>query len=401
MSAVSPVRVLLVHNSYRQPGGEDRVFATEARLLQERGHEVFTFTTRNPAEGTLAVVRLAGQTFWNHSAYRELRRLIDRVKPDVVHLHNTFPLISPAACYAARRAGVAVVQTLHNYRLLCPNALLFRDGRPCEDCLSKTVPWPAVLHACYRGSYAATVTSSGALAVHRAARTWWTQVDRYVALTEFERQKFIPGGLPADRIAVKPNLVFPDPGPGAGDGGYALFAGRLSAEKGIETLIAAWHLNPAMPLTIVGDGPLAPLVRRAVAENRAISWVGQKSHADVKELMGRATCVVVPSICYETFCLVGAEAFAKGTPVVASRSGALAELVDDGRTGRQFTPGDAGDLARQVAWMGGHPAEVARMRHEARAEYERRYSVDRNYEMLCRIYADALRCSRERRAAQA
>jgi glycosyltransferase involved in cell wall biosynthesis len=385
------IRVVLVHNFYRQPGGEDRVFATEAQVLRERGHQVFTYSRRNPKEGGAAVLRLCGQAFWNQSAYLDLRSLIRNVRPDVVHLHNTFPLISPAACYAARREGIAVVQTLHNYRLLCPNGLFFRDGRPCEDCIDRPVPWPAVLHACYRNSYAASIVAGGTLAAHRALGTWATHVDRYIALTEFARQKFIAGGLAADRIVLKPNMVHPDPGLGSGDGRFALFVGRLSHEKGVETLLAAWRrVANLLPLTIVGDGPLQADVRCAVSENPAISWLGQRSPEEVQALLGRATCLVVPSLWYETFGLVVAEAFARGTPVVASKRGALAELVEHGRTGLHFVPGNPDDLARQVEWISGNPASMNAMRESARSEYERLYSVGSNYPALCQIYQDAI-----------
>lgn len=379
------------------------MFATETEMLRERGHEVFTYARQTPADGDAAVlVRLAGQAFWNQAAYLDLRRLIRDARPDVVHLHNTFPLISPAACYAAGHEDVAIVQTLHNYRLLCPNGLFFRDGRPCEDCLHAAVPWPAVIHACYRNSYAASLAAAGTLAVHRAAGTWATRVDRYIALTEFARQKFIAGGLQGDRIAVKPHLVHPDPGPGDGAGGYALYVGRLSREKGIHTLLAAWdRLTGRMPLTIVGDGPLAPLVRRAVAEQDTVTWLGHRDHADIRELLGGATCAIVPSACYETFGLVIAEAFARGTPVVAARLGALVELVQHGRTGLQFRPGDAADLARQLRWFAEHPAEAASMRDAARAEYERRYTAGSNYPILRRVYAEAMARRREPGGAEA
>jgi len=385
------VRVLLVHNFYRQPGGEDRVFATEARLLSERGHQVFTYEAHNPRENGVAVLRLAGQAFWNQKAYRDLRRLIKEVQPDVVHLHNTFPLISPAACYAARREGVAVVQTLHNYRLICPSGLLFREGRPCEECVGAFTPWPGVVHACYRDSHAASLVAGATLAVHRASGTWSRQVNRYIALTRFAREIFIAGGLPAQSVAIKPNVIHPDPGAGSGDGRFALFIGRLAREKGIDTLVKAWaQVGHRMPLTIVGDGPLAAEVRRAVAGNPAVTWVGQQPPAVVEELLGRATCLIVPSIWYETFGLVVAEAFARGTPVVASRLGALSELVEDGRTGFHFTPGDADDLARRATRFTEYPEAAAAMRVHARAAYERRYAVESNYETLCRIYADAI-----------
>jgi len=384
------MRILLVHNAYRHSGGEDRVVETEAQMLRERGHEVLTYIRQNPDHG-VAVLRLAGQAFWNQTAYLELRRLIHDTKPHIVHLHNTFPLISPAALYAARRECVPTVQTLHNYRLLCPNGLFLRDEKPCEDCMNKSAPWPAILHACYRNSYAASAVAAGTLAMHRARATWRTQVDWYIALTEFSRQKFIVGGLPAERISVKPHVVHPDPRIGSGDGGFALFVGRLSHEKGIETLLAAWRrLAGRMQLVIVGDGPLGESVRRAAAATRAISWVGKRSFQDVQELLGRATFVIVPSICYETFGLVVAEAYAKGTPVLAAKLGALEELVEDGRTGFLFTPGDCDDLARQVELILECPAALKPMRKAARSKYERFYRADSNYTMLLRVYTDAI-----------
>jgi glycosyltransferase involved in cell wall biosynthesis len=184
--------------------------------LRERGHEVFTYTRQNPREGGAALLRLAAQAFWNQRAYIDLSRLIRSTKPDVVHLHNTFPLISPAPCHAARRYG-----------------LFFRDGRPCEDGLHKGVPWPAVIHACYRDSCTASLAAGSIAAVHAAVGTWTAQVDRFIALTEFSRQKFIAGGRAADTIVVKPNVVHPDPSAGVGNGRFALFVGRLSREKGI------------------------------------------------------------------------------------------------------------------------------------------------------------------------
>jgi glycosyltransferase involved in cell wall biosynthesis len=288
------------------------------------------------------------------------------------------------------------VQTLHNYRLFCPNGLFFRDGRPCEDCLHKRVPWPAVLHACYRGSRVASLAAGGTFAVHHALGTWTREVDRYVALTSFAQGKFVEGGLAPDKVMVKPNVVHPDHGPGTGEGGYALFVGRLSLEKGIQTVISAWGSNLPLPLVVAGDGPLADVVQRGAAKNRIVTWVGHRSPDEVQALLARATCVIVPSICYETFGLVVAEAFGRGTPVIAARHGALGELVEHGRTGLQFIPGDVADLRRQVAWIAEHPQEVSRMRIAARSEYEARYSVDSNYPVLCRIYSEAIASRRAR-----
>ena len=224
-------------------------------------------------------VRLALKTVWSSESYHILRRRLRERPYDLIHVQNFFPLISPAIYYAAQAEGVRVVQSLRNYRLLCPNAALFRDGRLCEDCVGRSVPWPGVVHKCYRGSRGATASVAAMLAVHRQLRTWQRMVDVYVALTGFARDKLIEGGLPADKIMVKPNFVAGDPAPGDGAGGYALFVGRLSPEKGLGTVLEAWQrLRGALPLKIVGEGPLAASVEEAAAQGRASSaWAGARS----------------------------------------------------------------------------------------------------------------------------
>jgi glycosyltransferase involved in cell wall biosynthesis len=385
------MKILIVHNYYQQPGGEDHCLAAEVAMLEANGHEVITYRISNDAIDGMNRLRLAARTIWSRGAYREVRGLIRKHRPRIAHFHNTFPLISPAGYYAAQVENVRVVQTLHNYRLLCPNALFFREGRVCEDCLGRTFPWPGIVHKCYRGNRAASAATATMLAVHRAKGTWRGAVDVYIALTEFGRQKFIAGGLPTDKIVVKPNFVYPDPGPGAGEGGYAIFVGRLSAEKGVHTLLKAWkNLRGAMPLKIVGDGPLAATVSAAAAEDAGIQWLGSQPSEAVYSLIGGATFLVLPSECYETFGRVGIEAFAKGTPVLASRLGAMAEVVDHGRTGLHFEPGDARDLALKAQQFLSEPQPVKRMRQAARQEYERKYTAATNYRLLMAIYEQSL-----------
>ena len=272
-------------------------------------------------------------------------RLVRVKEPDVVHFHNTFPLISPAAYYAVQREGVPVVQTLHNFRLLCPGATLFRDGAVCEECIEQRSFRPAMAHKCYRGSRPATATVAAMLTVHQVVRTWQRKVDLYIAVSEFARRKFVAGGVPASRIVVKPNFVWPDPGVGAGSGGYALFVGRLSAEKGISVLAEAWRELGEIPLVVAGDGPLA-----GTEWPEGVSWVGRQTREKVLELMRDARVLIVPSECYENGPLTVLEAFACGLPVIASDLGSMAEAVDHERTGWLFQPGDAADLARKVRW---------------------------------------------------
>jgi glycosyltransferase involved in cell wall biosynthesis len=385
------MKILAVHNRYQRPGGEDQVFVDETALLETRNHRVLRYEVHNDQVKQVNRLILAKDTVWNTSAYRELGALIRRERPDVVHFHNTLPLVSPAGYYAARAEGVPVIQTLHNYRLLCPVALFFRDGRVCEDCMGKAVPWPGVVHRCYRGSRTASGVIATMLTVHRALRTWTEMVDVYVALTEFARKKFIEGGLPAEKIVVKPNFVAPDPGRGQGGGGYALFVGRLAPEKGTGTMLAAWNrLGTRISLKIVGDGPLRDRVVEAAATQSNVEWLGHRSVADVHALMGKADMLVFPSQWYETFGRVAAEAFAAGTPVIAANIGAVAELVEHGRTGLKFRTGDPEDLVTQVEWALSHPTELRNMREEVRAEFEAKYTAERNYRTLMEIYEAAL-----------
>lgn len=389
------MKLLLCHNYYQQPGGEDQSFAAEARLLEANRHEVVRLTLHNDVISGMSRLGVAGRTLWNRQIYAQTREQIRRDRPDLMHCTNTFPLLSPAVYYAARKEGVPVVQSLRNYRLLCPNALFLRDGRVCEDCLGKAVPWPGVVHGCYRDSRAASAVVAALLAGHRALGTWTRAVDLYFTLTEFARRKFIEGGLAAERIAVKPNFIDPDPGSGSGQGGYAIFVGRLAPEKGVETMLAAWRqLRRPLPLKIVGDGPLVDRVRTAARTDPRIEWLGRRTPDEVLGLVGEAVCLLMPSVWYETFGRTIIEAFARGTPVVASRIGALAELVDDGRTGRLFRPGDSADLACTVERMLADPVQLALMRQAARRQYEAKYTAAINYRLLMAIYQQAMSMKR-------
>jgi glycosyltransferase involved in cell wall biosynthesis len=384
------MKVLIAHNFYQQPGGEDQCVAAEVAMLRARGHDVVQYCLHNDSIATMNQLEVASRTLWSGPAHREIRELLRRHRPHVAHFHNTFPLISPAAYYAARAENVPVVQTLHNFRLLCPNALFFRDGKVCEDCLGRAIPWPSVVHRCYRDSAAASTGVATMLTVHRALGTFRKAVDVYIALTEFSRQKFIAGGLPPEKIVVKPNFLHFDLGPGGGAGGYGMFVGRLSPEKGLPTLLQAWqHLRGDVPLRIVGDGPLSAAVQEAAVKDPRIQWLGRKSLEEVYALLGEAVFLVVPSQCYETFGRVVVEAFARGTPVVVSNLGAMAELVDPGRTGLLFEAGNAADLATQVRRLLADGSALTRLRQQARCEYEAKYTAEANYSTLMAIYRTA------------
>lgn len=382
------MHILEVHNRYQIRGGEDECFEAEVSLLRQKGHTVELFEETNDRVAQLGKLQTMLRTLWSNEAYQTARQLLTVQRYDVVHVQNFFPLISPSIYYAAKDKGVPVVQTLHNYRLLCPNAQFFREGRPCEDCLGKPIPLPGIIHACYRDNRAASGVTAAMLSLHWLLKTWTETVDCYIALTEFAREKFIQGGLPAEKIVVKPNFV-PDPGMGSGKGGYALFVGRLSAEKGIDLLLQSWQtIGKTMPLKIVGDGPLSPQVAKAAETIPGVEWLGRRSLAEVYSLMGEAAFLVFPSLWYEGLPRTIIEAFATGTPVVAANLGAMSRLITAGETGLHFNAGSEESLVTQVEWAATHPEALAEMRQQARIEYKEKYTAEANYEQLMQIYSN-------------
>jgi glycosyltransferase involved in cell wall biosynthesis len=385
------LRIVVAHNAYQQSGGEDSCVAAELAMLKAYGHHVIPYSVSNDEIHGMSRMALASRTLWSAPAYRELRALFREVRPHVVHFHNTFPLISPAAYLAARREGVPVVQTLHNYRWFCCNAVFFVDGKVCQECLGKLVPWRGVVKRCYRGSRVASAAVAAMIGTHKALGTWHHAIDTYVALSNASRAKLIEGGLDANRIVVKPNFVYPDPGEGPGGGGYCLFVGRFSAEKGLLTLVKAWRSSGHLPpLRIVGTGPMAAAVQSAAAGNLNIELLGERPKKAVYDLLGRAEFLIVPSECFETFGQVAAEAFAKGTPVLAANIGGLGEIVTDGENGVLFRPGDADDLADKARRLFADPVRLQQMRRHARAGFEQNYTVDRNHARLMSIYQRTL-----------
>jgi glycosyltransferase involved in cell wall biosynthesis len=383
------LRVLLVHNRYQHYGGEDTVVEAEAQLLRDLGHEVDLFLVDNDnIQGLPAKLTAAALTTYNPRSRAALRDRLRARRPDVVHVHNLFPQLTPSIFDACLDEGVPSAMTLHNYRLGCANALLFRDGHPCEECLGGSA-FNAVRHGCYRGSRAGSAVVAASIAYHRRAGTWQHKVSRFIALTGFARDKLVSAGLPADKVRIKPNFVpdplGPDPLPPPGD--HALFVGRLSVEKGVNTLLEAWR-EIDMPLRILGDGPLREELERAAPAN--VSFLGHRDRAEVFREIAGAAFLVVPSIWYEGFPMTVVEAMALGKPILASAIGGLQEIVEEGSEGLHFRPGDPPDLRRAVHRVRADPGLLAQMGARARARYLRRLSPEGNGPLLLDIYAELI-----------
>jgi glycosyltransferase involved in cell wall biosynthesis len=385
------LKIVLCHNYYRQRGGEDQVFEDEVNLLREDGHQVVTFIRRNDDINAVNLPQTAVETIWNQRAANEIRRIVNSERADVVHFHNWLPLISPSAYWGAKRGGAAVVQTLHNYRFLCPKGTMFRGGDICEKCLGRKYPWPAIQHACYRGSRFGSTVVASTLAIHRAIGTLQKVVDVFIAASGFTKSKYVEAGFDAERIRTKPNFLHPDPGVGSGRGDFVLYFGRLSPEKGIATLLKAWELlESPIPLKISGSGPMADEVNATANRIAGIEFLGFASDSVIDELLREARFLVCPSANYEGFPKTIVESLARGTPIVAGRLGALSELITNGQNGRLFFPGDPLDLANTVTDLYKNASSLQAMRVAARRDFEDFYQAERNCDQLIDIYKQAI-----------
>lgn len=346
------------------------------------------------ALGFGGLVRGALATPWNPWTVGQVRKAIAEWRPDILHAHNVFPLLSPSVFPAG--LGTARVLTLHNYRLYCAAGTAVRQGRICTECLEKQSAWPGVRHACYRSSHLATIPVATGIALHRRRGTWRRDVEAFIALTEFQRAQFVAAGLPAERVHVRPNFHpgYPSVVPWHARGPYAVFAGRLSPEKGVETLVKAWSAwGAAAPeLVVLGDGPLRASLERSVATAHSdrVTFLGLVSTSEAKNWISRARLLLLPSECLESFPLALCEACAFGTPSLVSDAGPLPGIVAMG-AGRTFRAGDSRDLLTTAITLWGGADTLRQMGMAARAAYERELTEEAGYRRLVEIYRCAMR----------
>jgi glycosyltransferase involved in cell wall biosynthesis len=388
------VRVLLVHNRYRSaaPSGENRVVDTEQAALAAAGHEVALFgRSSDDIEGWSRAKKatLPARVVWSREARRGLAAAIGRFAPDVVHVHNTFPLLSPSVLYACRDAGVPVVATIHNYKLACASGDFFRQGAVCHDC-APGLPVPGARHGCYRGSRAATAPVVLAMAAHRPA--WRSLVSAYIFISAAQRDLLAGLSLPPDRVFVRHNLIPRRPAPEAAREPVVVYAGRLDEAKGARLLMAGWDCYRAgaggagLRLVIAGAGPLDQEVAAWAATRPSVELVGQLDRDQCSGLMARARGVLLPSAWEETFGLVVVEAMAVGTPPIASGHGSFPELINSGVDGVLFTPGDPADLGRVINDLEASPDQFEKYGAQARLTYEQRFDPQRSLDDLLKIY---------------
>jgi len=371
------LHILIVHNRYRsgQPSGENRVVDQEAGRLADAGHRVSTFERRSDDIADMSLLAKALVPLrvpWNPAARTELTARLHAERPDVVHIHNTFPLLSPSVVAACADTGVPAVATLHNYLQVCPSGMLHRAGRMCTECIGR-LPLPAINHGCYRGSRLATVPLALNMVANR--RRWWSNVARFFCISDAQRKILIDGGMPAARLVVKYNFVVDLAIRRSGPGEHVLYLGRMTEGKGLRVLMAAWdqikaHGGLRVPLVLAGAGPLDAEVKRWAQGRDDVQYLGLRSTTECAELTARSAAVVAPSVWMETFGLTVVEAMTAGVPAVAAGHGSFPELVDDQVTGALHRPGDPASLAdclRRV--MGDVDVNVA-LGNAARRRYE-------------------------------
>lgn len=395
------MRFILGHNFYASatPSGENQVFEVEKQLLLNNGHELQSFIRHSDeirTKGAVGVIRGALATPWNPWMAKAIQQQVEEFKPDVVHIHNSFPLLSPSIFHSIGKRASRVL-TLHNYRLFCPAAIPMREGKVCTECLDRRSPIPSMIHGCYRDSRIATLPLALSVGLHRALGTWTHQVDAFICLSEFQRELMIKAGLPREKVHIKPNF-YPGKPPviaWSERESYAVFAGRLTAEKGVVNLLRAWQAwgAEAPELRLIGDGGLRPELER-MAAGLPVRFLGQVSAKEAQAQIAGARLLVLSSECFEGFPMVVREAFAFGTPAAVSNLGPLPTIVQHGKSGVVFQPANPQSLLHEVRTAWQTPGLLEHLGKGARAEFESKYTEEANYKSLMEIYRKAIEVSR-------
>lgn len=386
------MRILSLHNSYLIGGGEDVSTNMEVKTMESNGHEVITYREHNSKISEMSKLSVAFRTVWSQYSYKHVKKLLSENKVDVMHVQNFLPLISPSVYYAARSLNVPVVQAVRNYRFMCTNALLYREGKICELCVHKKIPFPSFVHKCYRNNFSANFTVGTMLSVHNIVDSW-RLVDRFACISNFVKEKMIQAGFDAAKLYVKPNFVYPDPGVETTKENYIVFVGRVNEEKGIFTLINSMGLvkNKSVQLKVVGEGDdeiMAQLKELSAGKN--VEFLGKKPLAETYDIMGKAKVLVIPSLWHEPFGRAVVEAYAKATPVIGARVGGIPELIAEGVTGYTFEAGNANDLAEKIDRIYSNEKATAEMGMNARNEYLTKYTAQVNYEMMMELYKSVM-----------
>lgn len=399
LGAKQKLRILQVHNGYQIPGGEDVVVANEKRLLKMHGHEVFSYSRNNSELNEMGVLRklmLPFTAIYSFQTYREVKKIIKDKNIDVVHVHNTLMMVSPSVFYAAFHTRVPVVQTLHNFRMLCPAGSFFRGDRVCEECANEGLLC-SLKYACYRGSRVQTAVSAAILKIHRMLGTY--RRVNFICLTEFNRQKLshLNRGkrmvVDMSKVFIKPNFTFQDKGEVASGGelDYFLFVGRVEALKGIDVVIKAFEKLPDQKLVVAGDGPLMGQMQQYIREHQMhnVEFAGYLSKAELQEKYSRARAVIMSSQCYEAFAMTIAEAYSYGVPVIAGDIGNLRNMVEEHVTGLRFCYDSPEELVQTVRAY--NSMDIAVMKKNAKEFYQERLRPEDNYRILEKIYAECRR----------
>ena len=388
------LRILQVHNAYQIPGGEDVVVANEKKLLEMNGNEVFSYSRNNDELKTMNAFQkllIPFTAVYSFKTYREVKKLIRENKIDIVHVHNTLMVVSPSVFYAAFHCHVPVVQTLHNFRMLCPAGSYFRGDRICEECSEKGLQC-SLKYGCYRGSKAQTFVSAAILKIHRMLGTY--RKVNFICLTEFKREKLSrlnEGGkqiVDMKKVYIKPNFTFQEGISGevqkAGD--YFLVVGRVEALKGIDVVVKAFEKIPDQKLIVAGDGPMMAEMKAYIKEHNMsnVKFAGYLDKAKVQEKYRGAKAVIMASQCYEAFAMTIAEAYSNAVPVIAGNVGNLANMVEEGVTGIKFVYDSPDDLAAKILKY--NTMDIAKMKQNAKTFYEKRLKPEDNYRILEEIY---------------